>query len=260
MGCPRCHGDAAPPRGLGRELAVPSGCALRLRSDRAPGPGGGVAPRPGRTLRRVPLTRGPRRRERLTPTRGHGRVGWARPLRSRRGREPSAGSLQPQGRQSGRRAAGEEGRRRGRGRSWREEAGNSPPAREEPAHRTQPWPGPPPPPPGSPLPAPALQAGRGCASSLQPRWDAPPIQPRPRGRVRRCLEGKPSAQGHPGRSRERDLRASSRSLEVSGNRTGRGLGTWGLACAEREGPGVRGGGARGAEAVASAPRRAPPRP
>lgn len=27
VGCPRRHGDAAPPRGLGRELAAPSGCA-----------------------------------------------------------------------------------------------------------------------------------------------------------------------------------------------------------------------------------------
>lgn len=38
-----------------------------------------------------------------------------------------------------------------------------------------------------------------------------------------------------------------RSLEVSGNLMGRGLWTWGLACAEREGPGVRGWGVRGTE-------------
>lgn len=95
MGCPRCHGDAAPPRGLGRELADPSGCAPRLRSDREPRAGGCLAPRPDLTRyiaqRSWTVEAGvfdPNRRL---------YVGGVLPPRFRPGREPRAGSFQPQG-------------------------------------------------------------------------------------------------------------------------------------------------------------------
>lgn len=97
MGCPRCHGDAAPPRGLGRELADPSGCAPRLRSDQVPRAGGCLAPRPDLTSYIAPRAVGPRRQECLTPTGGYMWVGSALPPQFRRGREPRAGSFQPRG-------------------------------------------------------------------------------------------------------------------------------------------------------------------
>ena len=147
----------------------------------------------------------------------------------------------------GRRAGRGEGRRRGLGRSCREQAGGGPPGREEPAPRPR-------------RPVPCSRApgrGKGVHPLSQPRDGT------------RCLEGDfadarektecPRSLGaEPG---TRPERASRPSLEVSGSRTGRSLGTWGLACAEREGPGVRGWGAPGTQSpAASAPRRAPPPP
>lgn len=75
VGCPRCHGDAAPPRGLGRELAAPSGCVPISALTKPPGPVGGLAPRPDLTLYIARLAAGPRRRECLTPTGGYGWLG-----------------------------------------------------------------------------------------------------------------------------------------------------------------------------------------
>lgn len=136
---------------------------------------------------------------------------------------------------TGYRAATEEGRRRGLGRSWREKPGNGPQGERSrliahnPAH---------PPIPAALFPAPALQAGEWVRTlSPAPGKNAPLIQPRPGGQVHRCLCGKAECPRSPGAEPgTRSQRASCWSLEVSGNRAGRSLGTWGLACTEQEGP------------------------
>lgn len=205
MGCPRCHGDAAPPRGLGRELAAPSGSALRLRSDQAPGtwrwsrapPGPPSLPGPAHSGTSEERVFDPNKRLRV------GGVGSAVTVPS--GQRAEGRQLPASGPLVGRRAVREEGRRRGLGRSWREKTGNSPPGREEPAHRTQHLPGPRPPPPGSRLPN--FRPGKGCASPLRPQDGT--RRPGCRGlegKFTDACEGELSAQGHLGRSPERDPR------------------------------------------------------
>lgn len=174
-----------------------------------PGPGGGLAPSPDLTPYGSPLTVGPRRRECLTPTRGYGWVGSAQPSRFRRGGEPRAGSFQSQGSML---AAGqpEKRGRRGLGRSWREDRQQSAREKEARPSRTMPaWP----PTPTAWLPAPELQAGEGVRI-LPPAlgWDANPFSRGLVGEFTDACEGKLIAQGHLGRSPERDPRGRAAGL------------------------------------------------
>lgn len=174
----RCHGDAAPPRGLGRELAAPSGCAPRLRSDQALGPGGCLAPRRDLTPYTAPRTVGPRRRVFDTNRRlWVGGVGSAAMVPfGPRSRGPAISSLGAACRSPGsqRRGAppsglGKELEREDQRRSARE---RSPPIAHNPRLPSNP---------AAQLPVPALCAGDGVRTlSLAPGWDA---QPRPEGRV-----------------------------------------------------------------------------
>lgn len=178
VGCPRCHGDAAPPRGLGRELAAPSGCALRLRSDQAPGTRRWSCAQPGPHSLRVPAHSGTSEARVFDPNKRLrvGGVGSAVTVPS--GRRAEGRQYPVSGRHVGRRAAREEGRRRAREGAG-EKTSNSPPGREEPAHRTQSPLGPPPPPPGSLSPS----WERGAHPPSSPGMRREPIQPRPGGRV-----------------------------------------------------------------------------
>lgn len=152
-----------------------------------PGSGGGLAPRLDFPPYRVPLTVGPRRRECLTQTRGYGWVGSAQPSRFRRGREPRAAvsSLRAACRPPGcpRRGA-PSGPRKELEREDRQQSAGERGAR--PSHTASARP----PTPAVRLSAPGshLQVGEGVRIlSRAPGWDAPPSQPRPGGRVHRCL-------------------------------------------------------------------------
>lgn len=204
MGCPRCHGDEAPPRGLGRELAAPSGYAPASALTKRPGPGGGPAPRPNLTPYKVPLVAGPRSRECLTPTGGtgrwdqlycHGSVGAESrgPVVSSLGSACWQPGSQRRGSPSG---PGEELEKKAKRRSPE----RSPLIVHNPS---------PPPIPAARFPALALQAGKGGRTlSPAPGMDLQSAIRGPGGKFIDACEGKLSTQGHPERSPECELQVS----------------------------------------------------
>lgn len=184
VGCPRCHGDAAPPRGLGRELAAPSGCAPAPALTKPRGRGGGLVPHPGLSPHTARLAAGPPGRECLTLTGSYGWVGGVGSLPSgfRRGRTEGR-QFRASRRSIGRRAAREEGAPSGPGKALEREARRRSLGRKELARRTQPRPTPIP---AVRLPAPAFQAGE-RVRALSPAPGTGRGALRPAGQALRCL-------------------------------------------------------------------------
>ena len=248
-------GRGAPSR-AGKGAGSPVWLRSRLRSDQAPGTGRWSRAPPGPHSLYCPARSWTTEARVFDPNRRLwvAGVGSAAPVPSGQraeGRQFRASRLR-----IGYRAATEEGRRRGLGRSWREKPGNGPQGERSRLIAHNPA-RPPFLPPCSLLPR--SKPGSGCAPFLQPRERTRRSSSRGlEGRFTDACAGKPSAQGHLEQSPERDPRGRAAGLlKCPGTALAGALGLGALPAPSRR---VHWGARRTESREASAPRRAPPRP